>query len=60
MSIASDPLFVAAEVQWRFDTNSAGFHGQRPVRNHRHGLRSLFGRGGHGHRHSRHGAPRLA
>ena len=60
MSIASDPLFVAAEVQWRFHTNSALYHGAKPVRHHRHPIRGLFGRGGHGHRHSRHGAPRLA
>ena len=59
MSIASDPLFIAAEVQWRFDTNSALYHGAKPVRHHRHSFRGLIG-GRSGHRHSRHGAARLA
>ena len=60
MSIVADPLFVAAEVQWRFDTNSALYHGAKPARHHRHSIRSLFGGGRPGHRHSRSTAPRLA
>jgi hypothetical protein len=59
MSIVADPLFVAAEVQWRFDTNSALYHGAKPVRHHRHPIRTLFGGRG-GHRHSRNASPRLA
>jgi hypothetical protein len=59
MSITSDPLFVAAEVQWRFDTNSALYHGAKPARHGRHWIRTLF-TGGRGHRHSRRTAPRLA
>ena len=45
MSIASDPLFIAAEVQWRFDTNSALYHGAKPVR-HRKGEGQVGIRGG--------------
>ena len=60
MSIASDPLFVAAEVQWRFDTNSALYHGAKPARHHLPSIRTLFGGGRPGHRHPRNTAPRLA
>jgi hypothetical protein len=70
MSISADPLFVAAEAQWRRETLAAGFPKSRRGRHHAAGIRSALAalthghRGGHGHHgrqeQGRPGTPRVA
>lgn len=64
MSISADPLFVAAEVQWRTENLSAGLAHASSGRHHGHVIRAALQRVRHPHRHARHtaghGAPRVA
>jgi hypothetical protein len=60
MSITADPLFVAAEVQWRTENLSSGLATAGPARHHGHALRTAIGRIRHPHRHGRHGVARVA
>jgi hypothetical protein len=63
MSIVADPLFVAAEVQWRTENLSAGLASAGPARHHGHAIRTALGRIRHPHRHgraTRPGAARVA
>jgi hypothetical protein len=52
MSITADPLFVAAEVQWRTEKLSR-LAGTAPTRHHGHAVRTALGRVRHPHRHGR-------
>ena len=56
MSITADPLFVAAEVQWRTENLSAGLAHAAPRRHHGHAIRTALQRVRHPHRHGRHAA----
>lgn len=58
MSITSDPLFVAAEVQWRTENLSSGLPTTSVHRSH--SLRSALGRVRHSHRQGRRHAARVA
>jgi hypothetical protein len=66
MSLTADPMFVAAEVQWRRDRLSVGFpDAGRAHRHHGVGVRAAFTAIAHPHRHGRSrtrgtGAPRVA
>ena len=61
MSITADPLFVAAEVQWRTENLSAGLAHAAPGRHHGQAIRTALQRLRHPHGHSRHTAgPRTA
>jgi hypothetical protein len=51
MSITADPLFVAAEVQWRTENLSAGLAHAAPARHHGHAIRTALQRVRHSHRH---------
>ncbi|NYG08403.1 hypothetical protein BJ986_002890 [Phycicoccus badiiscoriae] len=53
MSIYADPLFVAAEVQYRTRNLSDGLAGAVPARHHGHAVRTALGRVIHVHRHPR-------
>lgn len=44
MSITADPLFVAAEVQWRTENLSRGLATPGPARHHGHAVRAALGR----------------
>lgn len=56
MSINADPLFVAAEVQWRTQHLSRGPVGAVSARHHRHAIRTALQSVRHLHRHGRHTA----
>ncbi len=57
MSITADPLFIAAEVQWRTQNLSAARPAVR-AEGHRHGVRAALGVLHRAHRHERsHGRP---
>jgi hypothetical protein len=58
MSIAADPLFIAAEVQWRTHNLSVGRSPEPPVSRH-HRVRQAVTERLH-HRHGRPAAPRVA
>jgi hypothetical protein len=58
MSIAADPLFIAAEVQWRTRNLSVGTAPEQPVQ-HSHRLTKAVTERLH-HRHGRPAAPRVA
>ena len=61
MSITADPLFVAAEVQWRTENLSSGLAHATPARHHGHAIRTALQRMRHPHGHSRSTAgPRAA
>jgi hypothetical protein len=65
MSLTADPLFVAAEVQWRRDRLSVGFPSQRSPRHHGVSVRAALAAVAHPHRHKRPhthgtGTPRVA
>jgi hypothetical protein len=63
MSITADPLFIAAEVQWRTEKLSGGLATARPARHHAHLLRAVMGRmrhANHGRQQARPGSPRTA
>ena len=53
MSINADPLFVAAEVQWRTENLSAGLAHAASARRHGHVIRTAMQRMRHPHRHGR-------
>lgn len=58
MSIAADPLFIAAEVQWRTHQLSSAATSV-PTVHHSHRVRDLLAERLH-HRHGRSAAPRVA
>ena len=58
MSIAADPLFIAAEVQWRTRNLSVGAAPEQAV-SHPHRLAKAVTERIH-HRHGRTAAPRVA
>ena len=60
MSITADPLFVAAEVQWRTENLSSGLAHATPARHHGHAIRTALQRVRHPHRHGRPTAGRRA
>jgi len=64
MSINADPLFVAAEVQWRTENLSSGLAHATPARHHGRAIRSALQLVRHPHRHGQHAAgttaPRVA
>lgn len=60
MSITADPLFVAAEVQWRTENLSAGLAHAAPARHHGHAIRTALQRVRHSHRHGQPAAGRHA
>jgi hypothetical protein len=64
MSITADPLFVAAEVQWRTERLSTGLAGAGPARHHGSVIRAALQRVRHPHGPGRHAAghraPRIA
>jgi hypothetical protein len=64
MSLTADPMFVAAEVQWRRDRLSVGFpSAARSPRHHGAGVRAALAAVTHPHRHGRThgtGTPRTA
>jgi hypothetical protein len=60
MSITADPLFVAAEVQWRTESLSSGLAHAMPARHHGHAIRTAIQRMRHPHGHGRHTAGRRA
>ena len=53
MSINADPLFVAAEVEWRTQNLSSGLATAVPARHHGLAIRAALGRVIHPHRHGR-------
>lgn len=53
MSINADPLFVAAEVEWRTQNLSSGLATAVRARHHGHAIRTALGRAIHPHRHGR-------
>ena len=59
MSIWADPIFVAAENQYRREVLSAGFSTPWHHTSRAAGLRSAIA-GALPHRHSRHSTPRVA
>ncbi|WP_195908233.1 hypothetical protein [Nostocoides sp. HKS02] len=59
MSIAADPLFIAAEVQWRSRNLSVGTIPDQPVARRPHRLAKAVTERLH-HRHGRPAAPRVA
>ena len=60
MSITADPLFVAAEVQWRTENLSSGLAHATPARHHGQAIRTALQRVRHSHRHGRPTAGRRA
>ena len=66
MSLTADPMFVAAEVQWRRQRLSLGFPAAKPApRHHGAGVRAALAAVAHPHRHGRPaaqgtGTPRVA
>ena len=60
MSITADPLFVAAEVQWRTENLSSGLAHATPARHHGQAIRAALQRVRHPHQHGRHTASRPA
>ena len=60
MSITADPLFVAAEVQWRTENLSSGLAHATPARHHGHAIRTALQRVRHPHRQGRHTTARHA
>ena len=69
MSISADPMFVAAEVQWRRESLAAGFPRSHPAHHRGAAVRSALAAVAHSHRHApqkqqeqqgTHGTPRVA
>ena len=58
MTLYGDPLFVAAELEYRYGTRDTGHWPVRPSRSPRHGLRAVMER--LHHRHVRPATPRVA
>ena len=56
MSITADPLFVAAEVQWRTENLSAGLAHASSGRHHGSAIRAAIQRVRHPHGPGRHAA----
>ena len=56
MSINADPLFVAAEVQWRTENLSSGLAHATPARHHGQAIRTALQRVRHPHGPGRHAA----
>ena len=55
MSITADPLFIAAEIEWRYGPVDTGHWPTVPSR-HGHGIRESLSNRLH-HRHARHARP---